>query len=100
MFSPLFQIVFLTLVAFLLTGAVVRWRRTPDTHPDYRARGDVMRLLLVFLIGQGIVLARAFLPANSPGFWVCSLALLPIVIAVVYFLLRLLRIYREPNANS
>jgi hypothetical protein len=96
-FSTGFQVLFLAIVAALFLGALVRQRRTPESHPDFRARGDMTRLLFVFLIGQGIILARSRFPATSQGFWLCSAALLPVVIIVVTLVLRLFNAYRHPN---
>ena len=107
MFSTGFQIFFMALIAALFLGSIARWRRTSESHPDFRARGDVTRLLFVFLIGQGLLLARSrFLPdatgawPNPMGFWICSAALLPVVIAVLALVLRLFTAYRHPDADA
>jgi hypothetical protein len=106
-FSTGFQSVFMGVVAALLLGSLVRWRRTPTSHPDFGVRGDMTRLLLAFLIGQGIMLVRSqFLPKasgewpNATGFWICSAALLPVVIAVLTLVLRLFNAYRHPDDGT
>lgn len=95
MFSPFFQAVFLALMALLAAGATLRWRRTAPYDPEYTARGDMARLMGVFVVAQAVVLARSFLKPASTGFWVCSALLLPVVIAVVALLRRLFAAYRE-----
>ena len=101
MFSPTFQSIFLAIVAVLFVGALVRWRRTPETHPDYAARGDVTRLLGIFVLGQILVLVRTRLEPSSPvapkppGFWICSVALLPVVVAALFYVRRLFGAYRQ-----
>jgi hypothetical protein len=100
-FSTTFQSIFLAIVAALLVGALVRWRRTPEAHPDYAARADVARLLGAFVLGQILVLVRSRLEPGSPvapkppGFWICSVALLPVVVAVLFYVRRLFGAYRQ-----
>jgi hypothetical protein len=96
-FSMVFQYIFVVIVGALLIGSGLRLRRTPESHPDHRARTDMVRLLGVFLIGQGIILLRSRFPENSQGFWLCSAALLPVVIVVLTLVLRLFNAYRHPN---
>jgi hypothetical protein len=94
------QGIFLAVVTGLLIAAAVRWGRTPQTHPEHQARGDVARLLLVVLIGQVGALARARFAFNSPGFWVCTLLLLPVAFAALWLLRRLFLAYRSARTSA
>lgn len=91
--------IYIGVVGVLAISAWMRWRRTPASHPDYGARGDMARLLAWMVLGLGITLARAFFELRSIGFWLCSVALLPIVGCTVFSAWRLVRFYRsERNA--
>jgi hypothetical protein len=98
--ANVWQGIFLAVVAGLLIAAAVRWRRTPQTHPEHQARGDVASLLLVVLVGQAGALARSHFAFRSPGFWVCTLLLLPVAFAALWLLRRLFRAYRRSSTNA
>lgn len=95
MFSTGFQSIFLIVVAALWLGAIWRWRHTPESHPDFRARRDVARFLFAFLLTLAVVLVRSGLSVNSTGFWVSSVVLLLLSIIVLTFVWRLFNAYRQ-----
>jgi hypothetical protein len=84
----------------LLLLAVMRWARTPATHSDRKARGDMAGLLALTLIGQVGALARARFPLGSTGFWLCSAALLPLALLGLFLLNRLLSAYRQTKKTT
>lgn len=98
MSSTALQAVFLALVALLLPAALVRWSRTPETHPDHEARGDTVRLLALVLIGQVGSLIRERFPFGAVGFWICTVALLPIAGIALFLIRRLLMAYRRSHS--
>ncbi len=91
------QVVLLILVALALPVALLRWARTPEASIENAPRGDTARLLGLMLLGQFGVLLRARFALNSPGFWVCTVALLPIVAGAVWLTRRLFLSYRAPS---
>ncbi len=90
----------MTLFAELFLGALVRWARTPQTHPDHAARGYMVRLLALLLVGiGGSAMRDQYLP-DSPWFWILGVLLIPVAGAAAYIALRLFRTYRGSQSSS
>jgi tellurite resistance protein TehA-like permease len=95
-----FQLLFLGLVACLLLAESLRWAKTSQTHPDHRARGDMVRLLVIALLGLGGTLARSGFAPRSAGFWLLSAALIPVSVAALVFMKRLFLAYRGSGRSA
>jgi hypothetical protein len=93
--SDVWQLLFMALVAGLLFAAYLRWQQTPRTDPEAPARADVCRLLAVVLVGQILALARSRFALASAGFYACSLLLLLITMAALFYLYRLYIAFRR-----
>jgi hypothetical protein len=97
-FSITYEVVLAGLVAVLLLASLVRWGRTPESHPDHQARGDMTRLLALILLGLVGAMVRARLLLGGAGFWLLSLALLPIAGAALFLIWRLFGAYRQSGS--
>ena len=76
-----------------LAWAFARWKRTLAWHSDYGARRDTALLLLLVVLGLVGDRIRMLFVERSTGFLVTSLALIPIAIAALVVLVRLIGAY-------
>ncbi len=94
-----FEVASLGIVAGLLLVAVIRWGRTPETHPDHAARRDMTRLLALVLAGELGAIARDRLVPLTPGYWLLSVVLLLVIVGVLAYIRRLLDAYRQSHSG-
>ncbi len=98
------QIVHWILLAFglaLFAWSAVRWKSCAVSHPEYGARREMMLLFGLLIAGVGGDAIRARFPDGSTGFVVSSIALVPLALAALVILFRMISVYRRtPQPNS
>lgn len=96
----IFRAIILLVTAIALIWSLAEWRRTPATHPEYPARGDRTRLLILVLLGLAGEAARSRLENNPLLFLWCTVALAPVALAALYFIRRLYLAYRRSASDE
>ena len=87
------------IVLILLCVAAVRLRGTPRNHADLAARRDMVRLLGLLAVGLGLSIVRALVLPTLIAVILFSVALVPVGIATIWLMMRLIGDYRRQRAR-
>src|SRR5436305_15305210 len=72
-----FRVITILLAAVGLIGSLAQWSRTPATDPEYTARSDRVKLMVLILAGLVGEAARPRLESNPLLFLWCTVTLAP-----------------------
>ncbi len=95
-----FTIIILLIAGALFAGAVYRLVKTSAKDPIRGERSDTAVLLLLVLLGVGGSTARDRFPLNSRNYWFANAALIPICVAAVWYIWRLVRAFKGAPPRS
>jgi hypothetical protein len=93
-------LILLTLSIALLIWSALRWKGTPQFHPEYGVRRDTAILFALLLLGVVGDAVRVRYPDVSIPFLAISLGLIPIAIGAVAVLIRLIKEYRLAHQTT
>ncbi len=81
----------------LLLWAIIRWRMSAPSHPEYVARRDIALLSVLLVVGVLGDAVRARYPEGSAGFLTCSAFLFPVALGALSILFRMVSVYRRTH---